>query len=33
MLRLLRMAQCASGDPISIALIYEELDPLSDRGF
>jgi hypothetical protein len=32
MLHLLHMAQSESGDHISVTLIYEELDPLSDRG-
>lgn len=33
MLNLLHMAQSESNDHISVTLIYEELDPLSDRGF
>ncbi len=32
MLHLLHMAQSESGDHISVTLIFEELDPLSDRG-
>jgi uncharacterized protein YbcI len=31
-LHLLHMAQSESGDHISVTLIYQELDPLSDRG-
>jgi hypothetical protein len=31
-LHLLHMAQSESGDHISVTLVYEELDPLSDRG-
>jgi len=32
LLHLLHMAQSESGDHISVTLIYQELDPLSDRG-